>query len=81
MQNGRFWNFLSKNYLRPIVILAGNEQKKRKNKSTFVMSILKIEKTIEPLFFRILYSLAPKIEICPQILFGQNISKAAIVHN
>jgi hypothetical protein len=43
-----------------------------------VISTLKIEITIVPLFFQLVYLLVPKIEICVKY-FGQKLPKAAIV--
>ena len=48
----------------------------------FLYQLLKLTKhrvTQVPLSFVNLYSLVPKIEICPKYFFGQKIPKAAIV--
>ena len=73
--NGCLWEFLSKMYLRQISFLGTNENKIWKNNSTLVMSILKVDKLIMPLFFLISYSLVPKIEICLKYFMDKNSKK------
>jgi hypothetical protein len=55
------------------------EYKNRKNKWTIVTSTFKIDITELTLFCLIFHLLVPKIEIRPQIHFGQKFSRTAIV--
>ena len=57
------WKNLSKKYLRQVSILGANKQEIWKNKGSIVMSILKDDILIVPLFFQIFYFLVPEIEI------------------
>ena len=49
--NGCFWEFLSKNYLRPILILGTIEQQILQNVATIFMSIFKVDVTMSLYFF------------------------------
>ena len=73
--NGWFWGILSKKYLRQISILGTKEYKIRENKGTFILSILKVVITRVPLFFPILHSLVPTIEICLRWFMDKNCPK------
>ena len=45
------------------------QQVKIQKKGTYVVSILKVDKTLVPLFFLFFYSLVSKIEICVKYVF------------
>ena len=71
--------FSSKYYSRQILNLGTNVYKIWKNKSHFDVLILKVDVTKVHLFFLILYSLLPKIEVCLIQFLDENSPKTTLV--